>query len=226
MSKKIRSNKMEENRKDEAKELVEKFEKNKDLAKIESLIKDNIIEFDYKDKLYRVRLLTLREKEELNQLISKKVNSMLQEKDEQGNYVYLTEKALIKLLKERDDIDVNTINDDIKKVEAEENNLMLKLGEAISKNEMEIVLKTYKEQIEDLRVKRMTLDTQKTLILEFSLENQILGYQSKFITYLTLEIKDNNTWERLFNTLEEFDDCLDDSLKEEAARYSVLLQYI
>ena len=217
---------MENNRKQEAEELVKGFERNKDLAKIESLIKDNIVEFEYKDKSYRVRLLNLREKEELNQLISKKVNSMLQEKDEQGNYVYLTEKALIKLLKERDDIDVNTINDDIKKVEAEENNLMLKLGEAISKNEMETVLKTYKEQIEDLRIKRMTLDTQKTLILEFSLENQILGFQSKFITYLTLEIKDNDTWKRLFNSLEEFDDCLDDSLKEEAAKYSVLLQYI
>jgi hypothetical protein len=217
---------MEEKRMVEAKELVEKFEKNKDLAKIESLIKDNLIEFEYKDKSYRVRLLTLREKEELNNLISKKVNSMLQEKDEQGNYVYLTEKALIKLLKERDDVDVEAINDDIKKIESEENNLMLKLGEAISKNEMETVLKTYKEQIETLRIKRITLDTQKTLILEFSLENQMLGFQSKFITYLTLEIKENNTWKRLFDSLEEFDNNLDDSLKEEAARYSILLQYI
>jgi hypothetical protein len=61
----------------------------------EELIKDNKIIFTYKDKKYRVRLLNLSEKEELDTLRRKKFGQLLKDKD------ILLEKDLIAQYKER-----------------------------------------------------------------------------------------------------------------------------
>jgi len=218
---------MDNTRMEDAKRIVKEIEDSNDLNKVEDMIKDNKISFEHKEKKYQIHLLSSKEKDELDSLRRKKINSMLQEKDELGNYVYLTEKALIKILKERGDIDIDKIDEDIQKIEAEELDNELKLGEAISKNNGEIILKTYKEKIEEFRLRRNILNTQKTLVLGFSLENQLLGYVAKVITYLSLdEMAKDNTWQRKFNTLEEFEQCIDNELIEKASTYAMLLQYI
>jgi len=208
-----------DNKLSDAKRIVKDMEKEIELSKIEELIKDNKITFDYKDKKYRVRLLNLSEKEELDLLRRRKFGQLMKDKD------IFFEKDLIAQYKERG-INIDELDDQIRKINAEEMGLQLKLGEAISKNETETILKNYKEQVEELIAKKQVLYTQKTLLLEYSLENSLLNYVSQIITYLSFDIQLNDSWQRMFTSLEAFQKYEDEQLIIKAAKYSMLLQYI
>lgn len=211
---------------DEAKAIVESMEKEKKLSQIESMIRNNCVEFDYNNEKYRVRLLTNKEKEELQLLRIKKANSMSQEKDENGNYVYLTEKALIKIFKDRGDVDLDKNEEELKKLDAEENILQLKLGEEIANNASEEIFEELKKQIEEIRIKKTILNTQKALILESSFENTLLAYTAKVITYLSTDVMIDEKWERKWKTLEDFESEKEDNLITQAAQISMFLQYL
>jgi hypothetical protein len=215
---------MNDNRMNEVKEIIKETEESYNLSKVEEMIKDNKLSFDYAGTKYRIHLLNDKEKDELDVLRRKKINSMLQEKDEQGNYVYLSEKKLIQILKERGDIDIDKVNDEIKKLDAEEGTIRLKLGESISKNEGEIILKTYHQQIEEILSKKKILIANRTDVLGFSLENQFLGYVAKIMAYLSLDKLIESKWERAFKNIDEFENYQDEQLKETAMIYAMLLQ--
>ena len=125
------------NKLSDAEKIVQEMAKENELSRIEELIKDNRIVFDYKDKKCRVRLLNLAEKEELDMLRRKKFGQLMKDND-----IFL-EKDLIKQYKERG-INIDELDDQINKINAEEIGLQMKLGEAISKNEIETILKNYK----------------------------------------------------------------------------------
>jgi len=209
-----------EERLEEAKKIVEDMEKETELNNIESLIKDNTIEFIHEEKKYRVRLLTQGERDELDQMRRKKFGQLIQDKD------ILLEKDLIKILKEIRGLDLEITREEVKKLGAEEFDLMLKLGEAISKNEGETILKTYEDQITELKNKKRILRVQETLLLEFSLENQLFNYVLMIITYLSLDELKDGKWQRLFTKFEDFKDYKDNKLLEQAGTYSTLLQGI
>jgi DNA-binding transcriptional MerR regulator len=209
---------MDDKRK-EAERIVTEMERDNLLSRTEDLIKDNRIEFVHDKIKYQVRLLNLAEKEELDMLRRKKFGHLIQDKD------ILLEKDLIKQYKERG-IDIEEIDEHIKKLNSEEENLTVKLGESISKNEEESVLKTAREQIEELRMKKNILYTQKNLLLEYSLENQLLTHVAQLITYLSLYMFEDNEWHKMFNSLEDFQNYKDESLINKAASYSMSLQYL
>ncbi len=210
---------MENNKSDQAAKIVDDMNKELELSRIEELIKDNKIAFDYNDKKYRVRLLNLKEKEELDILRRKKFGQLLRDKD------ILLEKDLIIQYKERG-INIDEIDNQIKKIDSEDIELNFKLGESISKNENEIILKTYEEQIKALRIQKNILQTQKNLLLEFCLENTLLNYVAQVITYLSLEEQKDNKWQRMFNYLDEFQVYEDIKLIDKAAQFSMILQYL
>lgn len=208
-----------EERLNDAERIVKEMEKETDLSRMEELIRDNKITFDYKENKYRIRLLNLSEKEELDLLRRRKFGQLMKDKD-----IFL-EKDLISQYKERG-INIDELDEQIKKINAEESELQIKLGEAIAKNEAETILVTYKDQIEELRIKRQIINAQKTLLLEFSLENSLLNYVAQVITYLSLEVKKDDRWQRMFISLEEFQKYPEEQLINKAASYSMLLQYI
>jgi len=208
-----------EDKKQDAERIVEDMTKETELSMIEELIKDNKITFEYNEKKYRVRLLNLKEKEELDMLRRKMFGQLIKDED------ILLEKDLIIQYKKRG-INIDEIDDQIKKIDAEDITLQLKLGESISKNEGETILKIYKDQIEELRIRKQTLSAQKTLLLEFSFENQLLNYVAQVITYLSLDEFKDEIWKRMFNTLDDFQSYVDESLINKAGQYSMLLQYI
>jgi DNA-binding transcriptional MerR regulator len=203
----------------DAEHIVKDMEKEIELSRVEELIKDNKITFDYSDRKYRIRLLNLKEKEELDMLRRKKFGQLIKDKD------ILLEKDLIIQYKERG-INIDEIDDQIKKVNAEDMDLQVKLGEAISKNEGETILKTYEDQIQTLRLKKQILKTQKNLLLTFCLENQLLNYVAEIITYLSLDELKDGTWQRMFQTLEDFQTYTDEGLINKAGSYSMFLQYL
>jgi len=211
---------MEDNKMSQAEKIVNDMEKETELSRIEELVKNNSITFIYNDKEYRVRLLNIEEKEELDTLRRRKFGQLLKDKD------ILLEKDLIKQYKERGiDIEIE-IDDKIKKINAEELDLQLKLGESISKNEGESILKTYKDKIEELRITKKIQKTRRNLLLELSLENSLLNYIAQIITYLSLEEKVDDKWQRMFNSLEAFQTYEDEQLIDKAGTYSMFLQYL
>jgi hypothetical protein len=136
------------------------------------------------------------------------------------------EKDLILQYKERG-IDIEKeIDSKIKLLNAEEFELQLKLGDAIAKNTDEIILKNYKGQIEELRIQKNILSTQKTLLLSYSLECALESYVYQIITYLSSEIFTEEGWKRAFTTLEDFQKCFDEKLINKLGSYSVLLQQL
>ncbi len=207
-----------ENRLEEAERIVKEMQQDSDMSVVEELIKDNQIIFDYKDKKYRVRLLNLSEKEELDTLRRRKFGQLIKDKD------VLFEKDLIVQYKERG-VNIDEIDEQIKKLQAEDNSLQFKLGEAIAKNEPIDILKNYEEKIAELRVKSKVLVTQRNMFLEFSFENAVLGYIAQVITYLSLDINVEGTWIRVFNNIEDFQKSSEDGLINKSAVYSMMLQY-
>jgi len=210
---------------DDARKLLEKFKEDRELANAESLITDNKIEFDYNNKLYRVRLLKLKEKEELYSMKLAKFGQLLQAKASDGTYANMTTKNLIAVLKDRGDIDIDAIDDKIKKIDAELLDLKLSLGEAIEKSAAESILKNYEYKIDILINDKQLLIIQKTNYLSSSLETQLENYEAQFISYLTLESLNDEKWERTFKTFEEFQNCEDETLINMTGTRSMLLQY-
>jgi len=208
-----------EDKRNDAERIVIEMEKENELSRIEELIRDNKIIFEYKDKKYRCRLLNLKEKEELDTLRRKKFGQLMKDKD------VLLEKDLIIQYKERG-IDIGELDEENKKLTAEEIDLQVRLGAAISKNEMETVLKTYKEQIEEIQAKKKIIYTQRNLLLEFSLENSLLNFVAQIITYLSLEENKDGKWQRMFDSLEAFQTYEDEGLINKAGSYSMVLQYL
>lgn len=202
----------------QAEKIVEDMQKENNLSKVEELIKDNRITFQYKEKKYRVRLLDAIDKEELDFLRRKKFGQLLKDKD------ILFEKDIINQYKERGMNVFEEIDIEVKKLDSAMPDLELKLGESISKNENESVLKNYKNKIQDIINRKKVLSTQKTLLLECSFENALLNYVAQVTTYLSLEEYRDDAWVRMFKSLEDFLKYKDEILIGQAGTYSMLLQ--
>ena len=137
----------------------------------------------------------------------------------------LFEKDLRKIYKARDVADLDELDEKIRKLESEKSSTNLKLGELISEKVGEDALKVHKDKINSLKMEISIFLIQKSGLLAFSLENQLMNYVSEYITYLSLDIKKDDEWERMFKSYEEFKHYQDEKLIEKAAYYSILLEY-
>ena len=202
---------------EEVKKILDEMQEEYLIDKTYELIKDNKIEFEYDDKSYRVRLLNAKEKDELDMIRRKRFGQLLKDQD------ILLEKDLIIAYQERG-INIEGIDEDIKKLNAQIDDQNYKLGEALSKQPGDIILKTYKDEIVRLTIKIRELVIQKSHLLEYSLENQLQNFVAQAISYLCLEEKVDNEWQRVFYSLDDFMKQ-DDRLINIVGMYSMYLHY-
>jgi hypothetical protein len=206
-------------REEEAKKLLNEINESGDLNIVDEMLKNNQIEFEIKDKKYRVRLLNLKEKIDLDILRRKKFGQLIQDKD------ILLEKDLIKVYKERG-INIEEIDDKMNKIKTEVNTKQILLGESIAKNDGETILKTYADQIKNLNDELNILFLQRLTLLEFSLENQLLNYIAQIITFLSTDVmNEEGYYRRMWKTVEEFIDSSENDLINKAGSASMILQY-
>lgn len=203
--------------KEEVVKIIEQMNQDKDLAQLEDLIHSNVKEFELNDKKYRVRLMSLKEKEELYYLRLQKFGQLMKNED------ILLEKDLIVIYQKRG-IDIVGLNDSLTKLDAEMINLQLNLGKALDENNSEITLKSYKDKYDKLKGEKEVIQFQKDDLLQYSLENQMLNYTAEYITYLTLDIEQEGKWIRLFKNHEEFINCEDLELINKAGMISMAMQ--
>ena len=207
----------EELRQDEAKKILDTINDEYGINKVRDLIKDNKIEFEYNEKQYRTRLLTTKEKDELDYLRRKKFGQLIQDKD------ILMEKDLINIYKERG-IDIAALDRDKINIERQIADVNYRLGEALTKEPDEGILKSYRMEIEQLSTKLYEIVIQKNHLLDYSLENQLINYVAKVASYLSLDILIGESWSRAFNDIEYFLST-EERLINAAALYSTALNY-
>jgi hypothetical protein len=203
---------------EEAKKMLQDLMNSHDMSLLEEMIKDNKIEFKHNDTLYRVRLLTGIEREELNDLRSRKFAQLFKDKD------ILLEKDWKLLYKERG-IDIQELEEQISKLEQEKKSYNMKLGEALSSKIDKAILMTYRNNIVACDEQIRILVIKKSNLLVDSLENKLFDYVTQVMTYLVLDIKIGDDWKKAFPTFEEFRNCLDEKLIAEAAYRTMLIQY-
>jgi hypothetical protein len=203
---------------EEAKAIVNKMEEESNLSKVADMLKDNKIEFTHKEVLYRVRLLTVGEKDELDVSRKRKFGELLKD----ANILFA--KEIIKLYKEKG-IDIEKdIDEVISKLNSQEVDVQIQLGEAISKKEADSVLKAYEEKIYNIRIEKRILSTQKIRLLENCFENLLEGYIYKCLVYLSLEKKQDEEWVKVYNSLVEFNNEMDSDLVIKSGELSSILQ--
>jgi hypothetical protein len=210
---------MSENKLEEAKKIVDEMDKEITLSKAEDLVRDNKIEFEHTGKQYRVRLLNMKEKNELELLRRKKFGQLILDKD------ILLAKDLRAALQTRG-IDLDDLDSQIQKLDAQYKQVSLQLGESLSKNEGDTILKSYEEKITLIKAEKDTLVTQKMLLLNDSLENHLESYVYQVVSYLALEKKVDEKWAKAFASFDDFQMYEDEELINKAGQYSIILQYI
>jgi len=202
-----------------AQEINENLRKEIELDKLAEMIKDNKICFVHKDKEYRIRLLSLMEKEELLKFQAKKELEMRRE----GIFQY--EKVLIPELKKAG-IDIISIDKEIEKLNKEEENIMLKLGESIKNKEPIETQQIYHDDIQKIQQDlRPQLVVEKSLRLANSIESQILDSTIKYIVYQSLEIKEGDVYKKIYDVYNTMLETIEEGLLKKAVTYSTLLQY-
>lgn len=205
---------------EEASKILQEINKNGIMSIAEEMLKDNKIPFEVKGVHYRIRLLNLREKEELDSLRRKKFGQLLQDPD------LMIEKTLIKVYKEKG-IDISEIDNKINKLESEIHNKKLALGESLAKNHNQSVLSAEDKTLVKLIEEKGILTIQRSTLLEYSIENQLLNFVAEVITYLSTEIENSEgKFVRMWKTLEDFRNCEDTELTDRAGVLSTLVQHL
>jgi len=195
---------MSKSREELTKEFAKNIEKIKELQDWEEMVVDNKIEFEYGDKVYRVRKPTYKELKEIEKEKVKKQMQLMSERDENGNPVYLFEEELKKKYQEMG-VDLYAIEKEIRLIESQIEDLMLTL--AVTKNDVE--REKLKEKILELREQQAELSIKKSDYLAISLEAQIHEFSIAYTTYKVLEVKEGEEWRRVFDTFEDFSNCED-----------------
>ena len=202
---------------EEVKKILDEMQENYQIDKVQDLIKDNKIEFEFEEKQYRVRLLNSKEKDELDLIRRRRFGQLLKDKD------ILLEKDLIIAYQEKG-IDIKALDEEINHINNQISDQNYKLGEALAKTPGDTILNTYKEEIIKLTYKLNELIIQRGHLLEYSLENHLQNYVAQAISYLCLDIKVEDKWIRAFGTLDNFM-SQDDKLVNLVAMYSTYLHY-
>jgi hypothetical protein len=198
---------------DLVKNVAKKISELNQIEEIEDLLKNNFIKFEHKKDKYKVRIPTIKEREEVRGERTRKYYELLEDNR------YKLKEVLIKIYKEKQNIDIEQIEDDIIKLQSQINDLRVK---AITSKDKK-TQKTLRDEIEYLLEKQTDLSIKKRDLLQYSIEEELVEYCNYYLTYLVLEKEINNKWEKVFTTYDDFSSSLDNELILKAVNYLSLL---
>ncbi|OQB09571.1 MAG: hypothetical protein BWY21_00738 [Parcubacteria group bacterium ADurb.Bin216] len=186
------------------KKVQEEVKEAMNLNTVENIINSNEIKFEYSGKLYKVVKPTTEQK---NEAYKKKVTryvQLLQEKDENGNFIFFPEKKLKEIYKTRG-IDIDGIDTKISNLNEELTRNQEKLGKLLTEESNEKGLEVLKEEIKKINSEIIEQTVYKNNLLEYSLENQSTGFLYEYLTFvMTLVANEKGEFERAFKSYDEF----------------------
>ncbi len=173
------------------------------LDEMENIVKDNKIPFECDEKHYRLRKPNFKEKLELEKFRRKTYTELI--KDD----TMLFRKQWIAKYKERG-IDIDKMEADIEKIQYEMEKMMIRLATMENKENIEVL----KKKVLEMKDQQAILNIEKTDLMSYSIEDNILVAINSYYTYLVLEQeiiavdkeenKAKNKYVRVFDTFEEF----------------------
>jgi len=182
---------------EEIQKIKTKVQKIIDFDRIEELLMNNKVEFDYDEVKYKVDRPSFKQKQEVNDKRMEKYTLLLQ------NEKFLLEEDLIKLYKKRG-IDIEAMNKNYDEMEKQKSNLLFELGKAIKDKKPESVLQPYRDEISKLNTQQEEIAMRKAVLLDSSIESQINIYTYSYLAYLITEKSVNNKWVRAWDNYDSF----------------------
>lgn len=183
-------------------------------SETERKVKDNKIVFKVAGKIYRVRRPTYEEQ-------------MKSEKFRRTKYVELVNdesmlfrKQWTKKYKEKG-IDLDKMDVDVATLQNKIESIMLRLAK--TQNEKDV--KKLRDEIVELRTEQAMISVEKTDLLSYSIEDQLMIAVNSYYAYLLLEkpVEDekdeDGKWDKVFNKYEDFTTSQDTELINKTYRY-------
>lgn len=162
-----------------------------------SLIQDNKIIFDYENKFYTIRMPNQNEQSLADQEQNKFKIKLIQE---DGT---ITRKRLIKVLKEKQDIDIAELDKKKEELQKELQDVYMEL--AIIGSEDEEQIETVREKKNAIEEKFMEITIEVIEMLSPCIEEQVRAFYYKYLSYLctSKQIGEDKT-EKIWNSFEEY----------------------
>jgi len=182
---------------EEVQKIKSKVQKVIDFDKIEELLMNNKVEFDYDKVKYKVVRPSFKQKQEVNEKRIEKYTLLLQ------NEKFLLEEDLIKLYKKRG-IDIEAMNKNYDALEEQKSKLLFELGKAIKEKKPEKDLQPYRDEISKLNTQQEEIVMRKAVLLDSSIECQVNVYSYSYLAYLITEKSVNNKWIKAWDTYDSF----------------------
>lgn len=174
------------------------------LAEVENIISNNEICFEYEGKKYKVVKPTTEQKTVAYKKKVAKYMELLKEKGDNGDYIYLPEKKLKEVYKDRG-IDIDGLDIKIKNLGETLTKKQEKLGKLLTETDDLKVLNILKDEIEDIKKDIYETSFYKNNLLEYSIENQSNGYFYEYLTYeMTFVQNEKNEYVRAFKDYNDF----------------------
>ena len=181
------------------KKFVEEVNKEIELINIEKILKTNESEWEMEGITYRTKP------------VNYKVKMIAYEKKVE-KFTELLVSAKFKLEEElkaiykKQGVDLDSMQINIDGMVAKKNEYLFKLGKALEDKASENELLEYRGEIDKLNNEISALSIKRTIMLQYSLENQVLLYVYQWLATQTVEKKDGENWVRVWNTVEELMD--------------------
>jgi len=160
------------------------------------LIEDNKYIFNYQTAVYRVRMPSQKEKSDAEIMRNKMQIKLLSEGTN------LTRKQLIKLLKEKQNIDIAEMEERKKKLKEEIETSYYDLAQTLTNNEIQV--NVYVEKIIGLKNQFQTLAIEISTWLMPSIEDRLEKEYLEYLTYLCTEKSIQDIWVNVWSTLEAY----------------------
>lgn len=202
-------------KKELGKNLVKSIEEADKLKNLEEMIKRGEIVFPLRAKVYRIRKPTYEEQLELESFRRKKYLEFIKDP------TMLKRDEWIKVYKENGKADIEAMENEILQLDIKKEDLQKRL--ATSTNESEI--KKLEKEIREIELKKMDINMEKTDLLSYSIEDQLMIAANSYYTYLVLEIKKDDKWGRVFIDYKGFCTSTDNVLINKAFYYLNCLIY-
>jgi len=184
-----------------AKEGMKAIQEIEETTKMENVVKDNKIVFESGGKSFRVRKPTLGEEHEIDHIRRKKYMELVADDS------FLFRKQWIQNYKKKG-IDINKMDDDIKRAQGDYESLLLRLAKTTDSKSIQLL----KNEIDKTKEKMYNLSLEKTDLLVYSIEDQLLIHVNSYTAYRVLERQEKDKWTKHFNSYEDFEKSENDDL--------------
>lgn len=199
-----------------AKEGMEAISALEETVKMENVIKDNKIVFDSGGKAFRVRKPTLSEQQQIDDIRRTKYGELVRDDS------FMFRKQWIEIYKKKG-IDINKMEDNIRQVQEDLKSILLRLAKTSEAKSVKLLT----DEVKKIKDKLYDLAIEKTDLLVYSIEDQLLIHINSYTTYVVLEKKDEakGKFQKVFKSYKEFEESKNEELIGKAFYFLNILMY-